>query len=134
MFLESIISLWLSVGGVSHHFQDNGRNERHPGLGLEARVSEDFSLMGGFHKNSLNLRTRYLAANYTPLHIGPVRLGVSAGVMDGYPLKHEGGLFPAVLPMASVDIGRVGVNFMVIPTIRSQHVEGAACLQLRFKL
>jgi len=135
MFLESVISaaLWVNIGGFSHHFQDKGRNEVHPGLGVELRVNEDFSLMTGFHKNSMSLRTRYAAVNYTPLHMGPVALGVSVGAMDGYSLKNGGGAFMAILPMASVEIGRVGVNVMVIPTIESKHVEGAVCLQIKMK-
>lgn len=126
--------LWVNTGGVSKHFRDNGRNEVHPGLGLEYRINSDTSVMLGYHKNSLSLRTRYAAVNYQPLNIGPLRIGASIGVMDGYPLKSQGKMFFAAIPMITYESKSFGVNFGVIPDIPSQHVEGAFVAQIKWRL
>lgn len=125
--------LWINTGGFSKHFQDNGRNETNLGLGAEYRFHEDMSVMVGYHKNSLSLRTRYAAVNYQPLNIGSVKIGASIGVMDGYPAVNKGGVFFAALPMVTYEGNRFGANFGVIPNIPSKHVEGAFVLQLKFK-
>lgn len=127
-------SIWLNSGGFSKHFKDNGRNETHLGLGVEYRFHEDMGVMVGYHKNSLNLRTRYAALNYQPLKIGSIKIGASIGVMDGYPQMHSGGSFFAILPMATYETNRFGINFGVIPNIPSQHVEGALVAQIKWQL
>jgi hypothetical protein len=125
--------LWVNTGGFSRHFQDNGRNETNLGLGVEYRIRDDVSVMAWQHKNSLGLRTRYVAVNYQPLQLGPIKIGASVGVMDGYPHMKNGGGFFAALPMATYEGDRFGLNFGVIPNIPSQGVEGAFVLQLKFK-
>lgn len=126
--------LWINTGGFSKHFEDNGRNEVNLGLGAEYRFRDDLSVMVGYHKNSLDLRTRYAAVNYQPFEMGPFKIGASIGVMDGYPMKSEGKGFFAVLPMVTYEGDRFGANFGVIPDIPSQHVEGAVVLQLKFRM
>ena len=125
--------LWINTGGFSKHFENNGRNETNLGLGAEYRFRDDLSLMAGFHKNSLDLRTTYAAVNYQPFTVGSIKIGASVGVMTGYPQKNGGGGFFAVLPMMTYEGTRFGANFGVIPNIPSQHVEGAFVLQLKFK-
>jgi hypothetical protein len=131
---ENEQSFWVNVGGVSRHFQDNGRNEVHPGLGIEYGLNSDTSVMLGYHKNSLNLKTQYVSVQYQPLHLGPLKIGVSAGIMNGYPQKKDGGFFPAVLPMITYESKTFGVNFGIIPNIPSQKVEGAFVAQLKWRL
>lgn len=126
-------SLWVNTGGFSKHFEDNGRNETNLGVGVEYRFRDDLSVMTGYHKNSLKLRTRYAAINYQPLELGPLKIGASIGVMDGYPQMRDGGSFFAALPMITYEGKIFGANFGVIPNIPSQHVEGAFVLQLKFK-
>lgn len=125
--------LWVNTGGFSKHFEDNGRNEVNLGLGAEYRFRDNLSVMVGYHKNSLDLRTRYAAVNYQPLNIGPFKIGASIGVMTGYPQKNNGGGFFAALPLVTYEGNRFGANFGIIPDIPSQHVEGAFVLQLKFK-
>lgn len=126
--------LWVNTGGVSKHFQDNGRNEVHPGLGLEYRINSDTSVMLGYHKNSLSLRSRYASVQYQPLHLGSIKIGVSAGALDGYPLKRNGGAFFAAIPMATWEGKRFGVNIGVIPDIPSQHIDGAVVVQFKVRI
>jgi len=129
----SASELWVNTGGFSKHFEDNGRNETNLGLGVEYRFRDDMSVMTGYHKNSLDLRTRYAAVNYQPFEMGPFKIGASVGVMTGYPMKNQGKGFFAVLPMVTYEGERFGANFGVIPNIPSQHVEGAFVVQLKFK-
>jgi len=97
------------------------------------RFRDDLSVMAGYHKNSLDLRTRYVAVNYQPWTIGKVKIGASVGYIDGYPAKNNGGGFFAVLPMATIEGAVLGASFGIIPNIPSQNVEGAVVLQLKFK-
>jgi hypothetical protein len=125
-------SLWVNVGGFSRHFdRSKDFNETNLGLGVEYRFRSDLSAMAGYHENSIRLRTRYAALNYQPLEIGPLKVGVSVGVMSGYPVVNEGGAFFAALPMVTYEGKRFGINFGVIPNIPSKHVDGAFVVQLK---
>lgn len=126
---------WVNTGGVSRHFdRSKNFNEVHPGVGIEWRANEDLSVMVGFHKNSLNLRSNYLSVQYQPLHLAGIKFGVSAGLLDGYPLKKDGGAFFAAIPMATWEGKTFGVNVGVIPNIPKQHVDGAVVLQFKMKV
>lgn len=127
--------LWVNTGALSYHFdRSKSFNEVHAGLGVEWRANEDLSVMVGFHNNSLNLRSRYASVQYQPLHLGPVKIGVSAGALDGYPLKRNGGAFFAAIPMATIEGKRFGVNIGVIPDIPSKHIDGAVVVQFKWRL
>lgn len=127
--------LWVNFGGVSYHFdRSKSFNERHVGLGVEWRANEDLSVMVGFHRNSLSLRSRYASVQYQPLHLGPVKIGVSAGLLDGYPLKKDGGAFFAAIPFATWEGEKFGVNVGVIPDIPSQYIDGAVVLQFKWRI
>lgn len=127
--------LWVNTGGVSYHFdRSKSFNEVHAGFGVEWRANEDLSVMVGFHNNSLNLRSRYASVQYQPLHLGPVKIGVSVGALDGYPLKRDGGAFFAAIPMATIEGKRFGVNIGVIPDIPSQHIDGAVVVQFKVRI
>jgi len=132
---ENEQSFWVNSGGVSRHFDRSKHfNEVNVGAGVEWRANEDLSVMTGFHKNSLNLRSTYAAMNYQPLHIGPVQLGVSAGLLTGYPLKNNGGAFFAAIPMLTYEGKTFGFNFGVIPNIPKQHIDGAFVMQFKWKI
>ena len=55
------------------------------------------------------------------------------GVFDGYPRVNHGGWFPGLLPVATLEHGRFGMNLLIIPDIGDK-VYGAAVLQLKFRL
>lgn len=127
--------LWVNTGGVSYHFdRAKSFNEVHAGVGVEWRANEDISVMAGFHKNSLNLRSRYASVQYQPLSIAGIKFGVSAGALDGYPLKRDGGAFFAAIPMATWEGKRFGVNVGVIPDMPKQHVDGAVVVQFKWRI
>lgn len=59
-------------------------NEANVGLGIRNTFSDDWSIQGGVYRNSVDETTVYAVANYTPLHIGPLRAGGFAGLASGY--------------------------------------------------
>lgn len=127
--------LWVNTGGISYHFdRSKGFNEVNPGLGVEYRLNSGVSVMGGFHKNSIDLRTTYAAVNYQPFSIGPIKIGASVGFMTGYPVIREGAAFFAALPFATYEGKRFGVNVGVIPNIPSRHIDGAVVFQFKFRV
>ncbi|HRH75289.1 MAG TPA: hypothetical protein PLM62_19550, partial [Zoogloea sp.] len=78
----------------------------------------------GYFRNSYDRNTFYAGARWMPLALGPVRLGAFGLVATGYPSP------VLVLPAASVQTGRVGVNLVAIPNLPGY--SGYLGLQLRF--
>lgn len=76
------------VHGVSHHFHarpGGGQwQEVNQGIGIRYAFDQDFALQGDIARNSLDRMGVYAIADYTPLHLGPLRLGVFGGVATGY--------------------------------------------------
>lgn len=126
--------LWVNAGGISRHFdRTKNFNERNEGLGVEYRWRDDASVMLGQYRNSMRDTTHYAALNYQPLQFGPLKVGASIGVMDGYRLMRNGGNFFAALPMVTYEGERFGVNVGVIPNVPSKHVDGCVLVQIKFK-
>jgi hypothetical protein len=130
--------LWLTSGFISHHFnRDAGYNERNHGIGGELRFDDTNTVAGGVYRNSVRQTTHYLHFVWTPLEVGPVRLGAAVGIIDGYPRLNNGGIAFALMPVASTSFKvlsqDVGVNFVYIPTI-AQRVDGALALQFKIRI
>jgi hypothetical protein len=62
-----------------------------------------------------------------------VRLGAVVAGFSGYPQMRDGGWFPALIPVATVEYKRVGVNVGFVPSYRDR-LYGGISLQLKFKL
>ena len=87
-------SAWsIDISTTSYHTRQWARdslNQNNPGLGLEYQTSSpNWSIAGGFYKNSYSREAAYATAVYTPLHIGPtsgwhVAAGADIGVVSGY--------------------------------------------------
>lgn len=131
--------LWLTTGFVSHHVgggSPHRYNERNGGLGIEYTLGPDWQLAAGAYKNSVREHSRYAQAVWTPeltrTRLGDCKLGLGAalGVVDGYPAMRRGGFFPTVLPVASIEWKRVGVNLTYIPSLAG-NVTGAFAVQLK---
>ena len=77
----------LDVNTTSYHTQAWAREQLsqvNPGLGLEYRVSPDWSAMGGFYRNSYSRTTAYALAAWTPLRFNlPAGLRIDAGLAVG---------------------------------------------------
>ena len=125
--------LWLNVGGLSRHFdRDLHYNERNFGLGLEYRDRPDLSYLAGAFRNSVRKTTSYIGVHWQPWTVGPFRVGATVGVMNGYPSHAKGGAFLALIPMASWEGERYGLNVGVVPT--TGQVNGAVIVQFKLRV
>lgn len=131
---EPASEFWLNAGMYSYHFQqDKGLNNNNPGFGVEYRYSNVASFtVGGFY-NSDRQTSHYVGWYWQPVVLGPVRLGAALGGFDGYPRMHDGGWFAAILPTASVEYGRVGLNMFFVPTYEDK-LYGALSFQLKVRV
>jgi hypothetical protein len=126
--------LWLNAGAYSYHFQrDKGFNSRNFGLGAEYRFTTVSSIVAGAFHNSDWYTSHYLVWHWQPIGMGPVRLGVYAGAIDGYPQMLDGGWFFAAIPTIGIDYKKVGATLLLIPSYQNR-LHGAISLQLRFRV
>ncbi len=105
---------WLTLSGVSHHFQPDRRDWRevNPGVGMEREFTgTPWVASAGYFRNSYDSNTVYLGGRWMPLEAGPFRFGVFGLLASGYPSPI------LVLPAASAQIGRVGANLVALPNL-----------------
>ena len=120
---------WLTLSGLSHHFQPDRRDWRevNPGAGLEREFTgTPWTASAGYFRNSYDRNTFYLGGRWLPLAAGPFRFGAFGLLASGYPSPI------LVLPAVSAQIGRVGANLVVLPNLPGY--SGYLGLQLRFAL
>lgn len=130
--------LWVESGFWSHHTTPRkvGKyREQNYGIGLEWQFAPRWQLNAGHYRNSVNRPSNYLQVGWTPLNWAPTEnltftAGASVGVVNGYPKIHAG-YFPTLIPMASVEYRRVGVNLVYIPSVARIH--GAYAMQLKLR-
>jgi len=126
--------LWLNPGFYAYHFQrDRHLNNNAAGFGAEYRFSTVSAITVGIFHNSNWRTSHYLGYYWRPVMIGPMRLGAVIGALDGYPGTRNGNWFPAALPTASVEYGRLGVNIFYIPSYKDS-VNGSITLQLKLRV
>ncbi len=126
--------LWLDTGFATYHFQsDKNLNGRNPGIGLEYKFSDTMALTAGRFYNSDREHSRYAGMYYQPWTFGGVKVGAVVGGFDGYPKMRDGGWFLAIIPAATFEYKRVGVNIAVVPTYK-ERLHGGISVQLKFKL
>lgn len=126
--------LWLASGFATYHFQsDQDLNGRNPGVGLEYRFTDAASVTAGRFYNSDRQHSKYAGMYYQPWSWHGVRLGAVIGGFDGYPKMRDGGWFLALIPVATYEYKRVGVNLAVIPAYKDR-LYGGISVQLKFKL
>ncbi len=125
---------WFNVGFYSAHFDtDKGLRNANPGLGIEYALDDKWRVTAGQFINSDNENSNYLGAYYQPWQVGDIKVGVVGGAFNGYPKAFNGGWFPAVLPVASWESGRVGLNVTFVPPLKDR-LYGAISFQLKFRL
>jgi len=126
--------IWLATGFATYHFQsDVELNGRNPGVGLEYRFRDDAALSAGRFFNSDLRHSHYAGVNYQPWSFGPVRLGAVVAAFNGYPQMRDGGWFVALVPSATFEYQRVGVNVAIVPSYK-ERLHGGISVQLKFKL
>lgn len=126
--------LWINPGMYSFHYDRNTDfNSVNYGIGVEYKFSNTLSATTGTYRNSYYNQSNYLGVYWQPVSFGPVDIGVVAGGFNGYSNTNNGGWFPALLPVLTIEGKRVGLNVIVIPTIPNQ-VAGCVSFQLKAKL
>ncbi|HKB60562.1 MAG TPA: hypothetical protein VKC56_11015 [Gallionellaceae bacterium] len=131
---DGVGALWINPGFYAYHFQrDRHLNNRASGFGAEYQYSRTVAFTAGGYHNSNWGYSNYLGGYWRPLRLGPLRLGAVFGSVNGYPGTRHGGWFPAVLPTASVEYGRIGLNVFYIPSYQNS-INGSITFQLKFRL
>jgi hypothetical protein len=126
--------LWLNAGFYSAHFDtDKGLRNANPGLGFEYKLDDRWSATAGRFINSDNAHSSYIGAYYQPWTFAGARLGVVGGAFNGYPKAFNGGWFPAVIPVATWEGQRFGLNVALVPPLKDR-LYGAVSFQLKFRL
>ena len=126
--------LWLNAGFYSLHFErDRGLRDANPGIGAEYRLDERWALTAGRFLNSDNAHSQYVGAYYQPWVFAGARWGVVGGAFNGYPRAFHGGWFPALIPVASWEGQRVGLNVALVPPLQDR-LYGALSVQFKFRL
>jgi hypothetical protein len=126
--------LWLNAGFYSAHFDTNkGLRNANPGLGFEYKVDDTWSATAGRFINSDNAHSSYIGAYYQPWTVAGAKLGVVGGAFNGYPKAFNGGWFPAVIPVATWEGQRFGLNVALVPPLKDR-LYGAVSFQLKFRL
>ena len=131
---KPISELWVNPGFYSFHFQrDKGLNGNNFGPGIEYRYSTTSSVTVGSFDNSDNQNSHFAGWYWQPIGLGPARLGMVVGVLDGYPKMKDGGWFPAVIPAVSMEYKMVGTNILIIPGYKDR-LYGAISVQVKLKV
>jgi hypothetical protein len=126
--------LWLNAGFYSAHFDtDKGLRNANPGLGFEYKLDDSWRATAGRFINSDNAHSSYIGAYYQPWTFAGARLGVVGGAFNGYPKAFNGGWFPAILPVASWEGQRFGLNVALVPPLKDR-LYGAVSFQLKLRL
>ena len=123
-------ALWATPGAVSYHLthRERNHNEVNAGFGVEYQRSERSALMLGVYHNSQRKWSRYALYQYTPLAVGKyIRIGAMAGAVDGYGDQVR----PVVIPTASIETRRHGLNLSFVP--ETSAANNAAAITLQFK-
>jgi len=126
--------LWVNAGFYSAHF-DTGKGLRNanPGLGFEYKLDDTWSATAGRFINSDNAKSSYIGAYYQPWTVSGIKLGVVGGAFNGYPKAFNGGWFPAVIPVATWEGERFGLNVALVPPLKDR-LYGAVSFQLKLRL
>jgi hypothetical protein len=125
---------WLDSGFATYHFQrDKNLNGSNPGIGAEYRFSSTAAATAGHFYNSDRAHSSYVGVIWQPLALGPVRLGAVMGGFNGYPKMRDGGWFPALIPVATIEYKRVGINLGFVPRYKDR-LYGGISLQVKLKL
>lgn len=131
---KPLSEVWLNPGFYTYHFKrDIDLNDRNPGGGVEYRFSTVSAVAAGRFYNSDWGHSTYVGYYWQPWSLGPVRLGAAAGLINGYPKLRDGGWFPTLIPIASIEYGRVGLTGTLVPPAGARLRAGIS-LQLRIKL
>lgn len=123
MLAKALSQDYLVATVTSWHFdREKSYNENNLGLGLERRLSDDWSVSAGFFRNSFDRHTNYVFAGYTPFEVMGWRTGLVMGGVTGY----DDGVSPWFTGVAMRDFGSIGLNIVFSPV--------GVALQVKYRL
>lgn len=126
--------LWVNAGFYSAHFDtDKGLRNANPGQGFEYKLDDTWSATAGRFINSDNAHSSYIGAYYQPWTVSGIKLGVVGGAFNGYPKAFNGGWFPALIPVATWEGERFGLNVALVPPLQNR-LYGAVSFQFKVRL
>ena len=126
--------IWVNPGFYAHHFQnDKGFNNVNTGFGVEASITDSYSLTAGIFENSDRATSHYVGMYAMPFKIGSLKAGAAVGTFNGYPKMRDGGWFPAIIPTVAFEGRRLGLNVSFIPTIGDK-LHGALTFQVKYNI
>lgn len=127
-------AVWVDTGFATYHFnRDKHLNGANHGLGAEYQIRGDLALSSGRFYNSDREWSNYAGVLWQPFTYNRWRYGLVAAAFNGYPRMRSGGWFPAVIPAATYDYERIGINIGFVPSYKDR-LYGGISLQLKFKL
>ena len=130
----ALADIWINPGFYSHHFdKSKDLNNNNTGFGVEATISNTYSLTAGVFENSNRETSHYIGAYVMPFQRGAFKAGAAVGAFDGYPKMREGGWFPAIVPTMAIEGRRVGLNVFLIPKIGDK-VNSALAFQVKVNI
>lgn len=130
----ALADIWVNPGFYSHHFdKSKDLNNNNHGFGVEATISNTYSLTAGVFENSDRQTSHYIGAYVMPFQRGALKAGAAVGVFDGYPKMREGGWFPAIVPTMAIEGKRLGLNISYTPKIGDK-VNSALSFQVKFNI
>jgi hypothetical protein len=128
-----VIAHAASVHGAT---SDNYKfNEVNPGAALRVDLTDTQGVQAGVYRNSYYKTTAYAVYQYTPLAIGPVRVGGFAGLASGYKAQstlNVGALSVVGGAYAVADVGGYTVAVRAVPRISPKTV-GVITVEVGFK-
>jgi hypothetical protein len=130
----AMADIWVNPGFYSHHFDTSKNlNNNNHGFGVEASVTDTYSLTAGVFENSDRATSHYLGAYVMPFKVGALKAGAAVGAFDGYPKMRDGGWFPALIPTMAIEGRRLGLNISYTPKIGDK-VNSALSFQVKFNI
>jgi hypothetical protein len=129
---------WLTISQGSYHFKNQAQyNQTNPGFGLEWTFKNqwvhDTRVAAGRFYNSDRYYSNYLGVVATPFRVLDgafnVQAGALLGTINGYPRAYDGGYFPLIAPVITMQYGAAGANIFIIPPFKG--IPTTAALQLK---
>ena len=130
----AMADVWVNPGFYSHHFdKSKDLNNNNQGFGVEASITDTYSLTAGVFENSNRETSHYIGAYVMPFQRGAFKAGAAVGAFDGYPNMRDGGWFAAAIPTVAIEGPRLGLNVMYTPKIGDK-VNNALSFQVKFNI
>jgi hypothetical protein len=93
---QALAETYIQVNGISVHDRP-GFNGFNYGAGIEQTISKDWTVAGGWYRNSDYRGSAYGYARYSVYKEGPWDIGVAGGLVTGYePYTVAPSLFPEI--------------------------------------